>query len=129
MLSNPDLEKMVRDLQKRVASLEQAVYKNPKAASRGLQQRLAEQVDDLGTQDLIVIALRIKPKQSKDEIKGVLSDWGKAFGNWFEGGNFSGRLLKKGLVKKDGSGEKGDIFVLTKKGELEANNLIARIQG
>lgn len=128
-MSNPDLEKMVRDLQKRVASLEQAVYKNPKAASRGLQQRLAEQVDDLGTQDLIVIALRIKPKQSKDEIKGVLSDWGKAFGNWFEGGNFSGRLLKKGLVKKDGSGEKGDIFVLTKKGELEANNLIARIQG
>lgn len=128
-MSNPDLEKIVSDLQKRVASLEQAVYKSPKAVSRGLEQRLAEKVDDLGTQDLIVIALRIRPKQTKDEIKGVLSDWGKAFGSWFEGGNFSGRLLKKGLVKKEGSGEGGDIFVLTKKGELEADNLIAKLQG
>lgn len=125
-----DLEKQVRDLQKRVASLEQTVYSNPKAAARGLEQRLAEKVDDIGTQDLIVVALRIKPKQDKEAIKGVLSDWGKAYGSWFEGGNFSGRLIRKGLVKKDGQNNSGeDLFSLTKKGEIEADNLITKLQG
>lgn len=125
-----DLEKQVRDLQKRVASLEQTVYSNPKSAARGLEQRLAEKVDDIGTQDLIVVALRIKPKQDKEAIKGVLSDWGKAYGSWFEGGNFSGRLIRKGLVKKDGQNDSGeDLFSLTKKGEIEADNLITKLQG
>jgi hypothetical protein len=124
-----DLEKAVRDLQKRVASLEQAVYGNPKAAARGLEQRLAEKVDKIGTQDLIVVALRQKPKQTKEEIKSVLSDCGKVYGSWFEGGNFSGRLIKKGLVKKDGQNGSGeDLFSLTKKGEVEADNLIAKLQ-
>ncbi len=124
-----NLEKTMRDLQKRVTSLEQAVYGKPKAAARGFEQRLAEKVDEMGTQDLIVVALWQKPKQTKDEIKGVLSDWGKAYGSWFEGGNFSGRLVKKGLVKKDGQNGSGeDLYSLTKKGEIEADNLIAKLQ-
>lgn len=124
-----DLEKAVHDLQKRVASLEQAVYGNPKAVSRGLEQRLAEKVDSIGTQDLILVAFRLKkPKQTKEEIKSILSDWGKAYGSWFEGGNFSGRLVKKGLVKKDGQNASDeDLFSLTKKGELEADGLISNL--
>ncbi|NWG36839.1 hypothetical protein [Nitrososphaera sp.] len=124
-----DLESAIRDLQKRVASLEQAVYKAPQATARGLEQRIAEKVDKVGTQDLIVVALRLNAKQTKDQIKAVLSDWGKAYGNWFEGGNFSGRLVKKGLVKKDGQTDTGDdLYSLTKKGEIEADNLIAKLQ-
>ena len=125
----PDLENTIRDLQKRVASLEQVVYKTPIPSTRGLEQRLAEKVDDMGTQELILIALRLKEKQSKEEIKSILSDWGKAYGSWFEGGNFSGRLIKKGLVKKDGQNDSGeDLFSLTKKGEVEAENLISNLQ-
>jgi hypothetical protein len=129
-----DLESAVRDLQKRVAALEQAAYKGPQASARGLDKRIAEKVDKIGTQDLIVVALRLNPKQTKDQIKSVLSDWGKAYGNWFEGGNFSGRLVKKGLVKKglvkkDGQGDAGDdLFALTKKGEIDADNLITALQ-
>lgn len=123
-----DLEKAVRDLQERVSALEQAIYTSPKTAARGLEQRLAEKVDEIGTQDLILVALRLKPQQSKEEIKSVLSDWGKAYGSWFEGGNFSGRLIKKGLVKKVDSGKAGELFALTKRGEIEADNQIAKLQ-
>lgn len=33
-----------------------------------------------------MISLRLHQKQTKAEIKQTLGDWGKAFGNWFEGG-------------------------------------------
>lgn len=126
----PDLEKTVRDLQKRVTSLEQTLYGYPKTAARGLEQRLAKKAYKIGTQDLIVVALRTTPKQTKEAIKGVLSDWGKAYGSWFEGGNFSGRLIRKGLVKKDGQNDSGeDLFSLTKKGEIDADELITKLQG
>jgi hypothetical protein len=124
-----DLEKTIRDLQKRVASLEQAIYKSSTTSTRGLEKRLVEKVDEMGTQELIMIALRLKEKQSKEEIKAVLSDWGKAYGSWFEGGNFSGRLIKKGFVKKDGQSSSGeDLFSLTKKGEIDTDNLISNLQ-
>jgi len=123
-----DLENAIRDLQKRVAALEQAARKSSQPSTRGLEGRIAEKVDKTGTQELIIIALRLNAKQTKDQIKSVLSDWGKAYGNWFEGGNFSGRLMKKGLVKKDGQSDVGDLFSLTKKGEIEADNLITKIQ-
>jgi hypothetical protein len=132
-LDSSNLEKVVSDLQKRVASLELAVYGSggsgpKKAAGRGLDQRIVEKVDDIGTQDLILVALMLTPKQSKAQIRQVLSDWGKAFGSWFEGGNFSGRLVKAGLVKKDGTSDAGeDLFSLTKKGEMEADNLVSKL--
>jgi hypothetical protein len=128
-LDSSNLEKVVLDLQKRVTSLEQAVYgSGSKPAGRGLEQRIVEKVDDIGTQDLILVALMLAPKQSKTQIRQVLSDWGKAFGSWFEGGNFSGRLVKAGLVKKDGASDTGeDLFSLTKKGEMEADSLVSKL--
>jgi hypothetical protein len=110
-------------------NLEQAVFggNGPKMTPSDLEQRIVEKVDNTGTQDLILIALLQKAKQSKAEIRQVLNDWGKAYGSWFDGGNFSGRLIKSGLVKKDGSNDVGeDLFSLTKKGEMEANDLISK---
>lgn len=124
-----DLEKVVSDLQKRVSSLEKAVFSGPRAPARGLEQKIVEKVDDTGTQDLIMVALLQKPKQTKAQIREALDDWGKAYGSWFDGGNFSGRLVNKGLVKKDGSTGAGeDLFSLTKKGEMEAGNLVSKLQ-
>lgn len=124
-----DLEKIVSDLQKRVATLEQAVFSaGHKPSARGIEQKIVEKVDDMGTQDLIMIALRQKPKQTKAQIREALNDWGKAYGSWFEGGNFSGRLVNKGLVKKDGTTDAGeDLFSLTKKGEMEADSLVSKL--
>lgn len=125
-----DLEKTVADLEKRLARLEQAVYGRKDAGlARGFEQQLVQKIEDVGTQDLILLALQIKPKQTKAEIRTVLADWGKAFGSWFDGGNFSGRLVKSGLVKKDGESDGEETFSLTKKGELEADTLAKKIQG
>jgi hypothetical protein len=129
MALESDLEKIVSDLQKRVASLEQAVFSaGRKPSARGLEQKIVEKVDDMGTQELIIIALQQKPKQTKAQIRQALNDWGKAYGSWFEGGNFSVRLVNKGLVKKDGATDSGeDLFSLTKKGEMEADVLISKL--
>jgi hypothetical protein len=132
--SDSYLEKAIEDLQKRVASLEQAIFgdgrggQKPTSSSVNIEQRIVERVDDIGTQDLILVALMQKPQQSKTQIRQVLNDWGKAYGSWFDGGNFSGRLVKAGLVKKDGSTETGDdLFSLTKKGEMEVTSLISKL--
>lgn len=123
-----DLEKTVQDLEKRVLRLEQAVYGKKERAATNFEQALVGKIDEIGTQDLILLALLQKPKQTKAELRVMLADWGKAFGSWFEGGNFSGRLVKSGLVKKDGENEKGeDIFTLTKKGEMEADALAKKL--
>ena len=131
-LDSSDLEKVILDLQKRVTTLEQAVYgsgTSPATLNRALEQRIVEKVDEIGTQDLVLVALMESPKQSKSQIRQMLNDWGKAYGSWFEGGNFSGRLVKAGLVKKDGSSESGEeLFSLTKKGEMEASNLVSKLQ-
>ncbi len=125
-----DLEKTVADLEKRLARLEQAVYGKKEAGlAKGFERQLVEKIEETGTQDLILLALQIKPKQTKAQIKAVLADWGKAFGSWFEGGNFSGRLVKSGLVKNDGESDGEDVFSLTKKGEMEAAALVKKIQG
>ena len=125
-----DLENRVADREKKLARLEQAVYgKNEASLAKGFEQLLVEKIAEAGTQDLIVLALQIKPKQTKAEIKAMLADWGKAFGSWFEGGNFSGRLVKSGLVKKDGESDGEEVFALTKKGEMEAAALMKKIQG
>src|ERR1051325_8637228 len=117
-------------MERRISRLEQAVYGKETAAARGFEQLLVERIEDTGTQDLILLALWIKPKQTKAEIRAVLQDWGKAFGSWFDGGNFSGRLVKSGLVKKDGANDNGEeVFALTKKGEMEADELAKKIKG
>ncbi|MGI0020288.1 MAG: hypothetical protein ACREAY_07435 [Nitrososphaera sp.] len=123
-----DLEKTVQDLEKRLLRLEQAFYGKKEKAATGFEQALVGKIDEIGTQDLILLALLQRPKQTKAEIRAVLADWGKAFGTWFDGGNFSGRLVKSGLVKKDGENDKGeDVFALSKKGEMEADALAKKI--
>ncbi len=129
MLDVSELEKIIQDLEKRVERLEGVVYKS-KAAERqdDVTSRIVGSVDKIGTQDLIILALRIKPHQTKAEIRAMLDDWGKSYGSWFEGGNFSGRLIKKGFVKKAGQNKEGEeLFLLTKKGELQADEYLSKI--
>ncbi|NOJ27743.1 MAG: hypothetical protein DA330_07020 [Nitrososphaera sp.] len=116
-----EFEKRLADLEKRVSILEQ--NKNNQRQANFLQDIITK-IDEIGTQDLVILALKEKPNSTKSEIKNILSDWGKSYGNWFEGGNFGGRLIKKGLVKKADKNEKGeDRFLLTKKGEKRADDL------
>lgn len=75
-----------------------------------------------------MISLRLHQKQTKAEIKQTLEDWGKAFGNWFEGGKIltADWCAQKGHHKE--RRRRRHIFALIKKGELLADKLIERVE-
>lgn len=97
--------------------------------SDDIEGLVVSKIDDIETQDLVVIALKLKPKQTKSEIKAMLQNWGKKVGNWFQGGNLNTRMVNKSLVKKeDVNGKREVIFSLTRKGELVAVKLINELK-
>jgi hypothetical protein len=134
MKGSESLEVRLNALEKRIAKLENAIYKKGTSSSQptkmeGLEGMLVKKIDEIPTQHLVVIALKLKPKQSRAEIRSVLEDWGKVVGDWFKGGNMNNRLVKKNITKRDGVNENNeDLFSLTKKGELLAEELINKIK-
>lgn len=131
-----ELENRIVDLERRLSKLEAAVAEGvgqqqflPTTRSNNLEVKLVENSDKMNTQELIIISLKLNGRQTKEEIKKTLQDWGKVYGNWFDGGNFNGRLVKKNIVRRED--DKGpnneDLFSLTKRGEMLADELIAKV--
>lgn len=125
-----DFEKRFQKIEERLSKIEEFLFKGESTPkSTGLEKMIVENVEKISTHYLIVIALRLKPKQTRQEIKKMLEDWGKIVGDWFKGGNMNNRLIKLSLVKRDGVNEKKEeIFSLTKKGELLADELIQKLK-
>ena len=126
-----ELENRIIDIERRLGKLEEifAVASHQVTRSSELEQLLVENADKMNTQEMIVISFRLYGKQTKDEVRRTLQEWGKVYGNWFDGGNFNGRLVKKNIVKKEDKNEKNeDLFSLTKRGEMLANELIAKVK-
>ncbi len=128
-----NLEERLEALEKRVSKIEDTIVPKVTAPNRttafDIEGLIVKKIDEIGTQDFIVMALNLKPKQSKSQLKTILENWGKPVGNWFEGGNFNGRLLKKGIVKSDGADANGnDLYILTKRGEQIADELMTKIR-
>lgn len=125
-----ELDKRISDIERRLTKLESgfgAQSASPK--SNTVEDKLVENTDKLKTQELIIISLKLYGKQTKDEIKTTLQDWGKVYGKWFDGGNFNGRLVRKNVVKKEGKNENDDdVFSLTRRGEMLADQLIAKVR-
>lgn len=125
------LESRIGDIERRLSKLEEILQGERQSLttrSNELEQRLVENADKMNTQEMIIISLRVNGKQTKEEVKRMLQDWGKVYGNWFDGGNFNGRLVRKNIVKKEGKNEKGeDLFSLTKRGEMLADELITKV--
>ena len=133
-MSNGNIDNKIQDIKKRLSKLEKAVFEEGSSSfsqsAKGIEKLIVEKVNDIHTHHLIVISLKLRAKQTRDEIKETLQDWGKVFGKWFTGGNFSNRLIKTNIVKLEGKNDDGeDLFTLTKKGELLAEELIKKIQG
>lgn len=131
-MDNAELETRIIDLEKRVAKLESLVStstKSKQTTPSDIEDKLVEVIDDIGTQDLIIISLRVNGPQTKEMIRKILDDWGKAYGSWFNGGNFKARLIDKGIVKVDSAIDSGEsVYALTKKGEKAADEKIADIR-
>ncbi len=129
-----NLEERIESLEKRIQKLEDIIAGNRIPTSKSgkssdIESMVVSHIDEIGIQDLVVVALKLKPSQTKPEIKQMLIDLGKKVGVWFEGGNFNGRLVKKSIIKKDGVNENNeDVFVLTKRGELLAQEILDKIK-
>lgn len=65
------------------------------SASEDLEDVLVRNIDKIEMQKLVIIALRLKQKQRKSEIKAMLQGMGAKVGNWFDGGNLNTRMVKK----------------------------------
>ena len=130
-MSDEKLYEKIKDIQKRLSKLEDAVFGEESSFSntKGIERTIVEKIEEIKTQHLIVISLKLKGNQTRDELKKTLQDWGKVFGNWFRGGNFKNRLLTPNIVKVIEKNEKGkDVFSLTQKGNLLAEDLIKKIE-
>ena len=125
------LESRIGDIERRLSKLEEILQGERQSIttiSNELEQRLVENADKMNTQEMIIISLRVNGKQTKEEVKKMLQDWGKVYGNWFDGGNFNGRLVRKNIVRKEGKNEMNeDLFSLTKRGEMLADELITKV--
>lgn len=125
-----DFEKRFQKIEGRILKIEEFLFKDksmPK--STGFEKLLVENIEKIPIPHLTIIALRLKSKQTRQEIKKMLEDWGKIVGDWFRGGNMNNRLIKMSLVKRDGSNDHNDeCFSLTKKGEFLADELIQKLK-
>lgn len=128
-MDSQELENRISGIERRLSLLESSLERKQSVTPRSndLEARLVENAQKIKTQEMIVISLKLNGEQTKEEIKNTLQDWGKVYGNWFDGGNFNGRLVKKNIVKKEAKNEKNeDLFSLTKRGEMLADELIAK---
>ena len=114
------LERKIKNLEKRISKLEE-VKTEVSSSSKGLKlktisKKLEDNFDRLGTQHLVVFALKLKSKQTKKQLETLLLNWGanQTIHGWFKGGNFSKRLLKAGIVMADGKNSENEaLYSLT----------------
>src|SRR5687767_11916963 len=101
------IHERLKVLETRVGLIEAMLARKTAQAepSDGIEEAIVSRIDDLGVQDLVIAALRLRGGQTRAEIKTTLESWGKPLNNWFDGGNFNNRLVKKGIVIADGNAE------------------------
>jgi hypothetical protein len=124
------IEERIERLEKRVQKLEDSlVARNTTANTKpdSIESLIIANVRKIETQDLVVLALKLRPKQTKAQVKTIIEEWGARVGNWFQGGNLNTRMVKKHIVSKDETRD-GVMFSLTKKGEFRADKLINEIE-
>ncbi|HJW20480.1 MAG TPA: hypothetical protein VJ571_07995 [Candidatus Nitrosotalea sp.] len=123
-----NLEKKVKDLEKRVSKLEKNEYAmETRKSFSNVVSKIREQINEMGIQHLIVLSLKIKPKQTRSEIEDNLRSWNKPLGSWFRGGNFNKRLLGEGIIMKDGVNDTHESqFSLTMRGLREVEKIISK---
>ncbi|MBI1828451.1 MAG: hypothetical protein HY222_03465 [Thaumarchaeota archaeon] len=128
------IENKLQNLEERVLKLEKKSHDgndgNTKGRLDNFEKKLEGKIDIIGPQNLIIFGLKLKPKQSKNELETLLISWGakQTIRGWLKGGNFSKRLLKTGIVMKDGKNTDGDVlYSLTRvKGVQIVDDLIEK---
>lgn len=129
------LEKKIERLENRILKLEHQkthVIDDSEQIVKleNADKNLVEKFNTLGPYYLIIIALKLKSKQTKKELEALLLRWGakQTIHGWFKGGNFSKRLQNTGILMKDGKNLEGeDYYSLTAiKGIKAYEELVAK---
>lgn len=127
-----ELENKFHALEKRISKIEKNLFEKgehlvPQTIGK-IERFMIENIEKISIPDLILISLKQNKKQTREEIKKTLEDWGKIVGDWFTGGNLNNRLVKTNLVTRDDGIEgKEDTFSLKKKGNILAEKLIDKL--
>ena len=125
-----EMDVRVKKLEKSSSSQLEKNNKEKSSSSNNLESlgiKLQGKVDKVGQQNLIILALKFKPRQSKTDLLNVLLNFGvsKTIHKWFKSGNLNNRLLNKGIIMIDGKNSDEDLYSLTiPKGIPKANDLI-----
>ena len=122
------LEKRIIDLEKRVAKLENPSISNLNSTT-SFESKIVERIDDIGIQHLVLLALKIKQKQSRLELKQKVASWQKPIGTWFDGSSIKIRLLDTHQIIRDGKDEKNkELYSLGSKGVRTVKDLIKKYE-
>ena len=119
------LEERITSLEERITSLEERINNELTVSSNSLdafEQALIEKIEQISIPSLIMLSLFLNREQTRLEIQRTLTNWGRAYGNWFRGGNFNNRLIKKSFVHSTTNNK----YQLTKKGQVETKKMIKK---
>src|SRR3989338_1801192 len=124
------LEVRISNLEKRVSQLEstKSSFHEKTGSISKTESIITSNIDSLGMQDIVILSIYSKPKQTVEELKNKIRLLGgtKQKLNWFEGGNLKQRLVNKGILFEDGKNKDGSIeYSITKgKGYKKVNEII-----
>jgi len=129
------LEERIFDLEKRVSQLEHIKpnsYQNEINSTPQIESIITSNIDKLGMQDIVILALYSKPKQTVEDLREKIKLWGgtKQKLNWFAGGNLKQRLVDTGILFEDGKNKNGLIeYSVTKgKGYNKVNKILQKLE-
>lgn len=129
------LEERISNLEKRVLQLEHIKpdsYQKEINSMPRIESIITSNIDKLGMQDIVTLALYSKPKQTVEDLREKIKSWGgtKQKLNWFAGGNLKQRLVNKGILFEDGKNKDGLIeYSVTKgNGYKKANAIIQKLE-
>ena len=124
-----EISEKLQEIEERLSKLEGVVFNESSIFDVSNTEKLIiKEIDSLKMPELIILSLQLK-NQTKNELEQSLQDWGKPFGSWFRGGNFTQRLVKTNIIKSIEKNETNDdIYSLTKKGSVMAEELSEKIK-
>ncbi len=98
----------IQDLEQLVPAIKSIRKQSTEIAETIDERVVVENMNGKYVQDSIMFSLLLRGRQSREQIKKTLGDWGIPYGSWFRGGNMRNRLINTGLVKVDGKNENGE---------------------
>ena len=91
---NEEITKKLQHVEERLSKLENAVFRNSFVNTKDIEISIIKKIDELKIQHLIVVALKLKGSQTRDELKKSLPRLGKSFWKLVQWRKFYKQIVK-----------------------------------